>query len=304
MKSTRWYFTISTLLASHVALAQPAPATAYEKGKIDDVKDVKEVTWTAKAEAGLLESTGNSSTTTVTAAADATRKDKDNKFEASFVAAYARARTRVATDVNGNGTISQDELTETTATSAKNGALKLRYDRYFTPDDSVYVAALGAIDQPAGKDFQGGGQVGYSRSIYKDDDQQLLAELGYDLSYLKLAAGSSVIVHSARAFAGYKNKLTKDTAVEASAEGLFNVNSVTYGMREAGAFGATRFNGMVALTTALSTKISFAASFTAKYDAFPAPLAKIGSLPFEAGFEPIADNLDTITKLSLIVKFL
>ena len=302
MKSTCWYV-VASVLASHAALAQPATPT-FEKGKVDDVKDVKDVTWTAKGEASLLETTGNSSVTTVSAGGDAIRKDKDNKFEASFVAAYARARTRTATDLDGNGAISANELTETTATSAKNAALKLRYDRYLTPDDSVYAAALAAVDEPAGKEFQGGGQVGYSRSLYKTEDQQVLAELGYDLSYLKLAAGSSVIVHSGRAFVGYKNKLTADTALEASAEGLFNINSVTYGMRTAAAFGATRLNGMVAVTTALSTKISFAASFTAKYDYFPAPLAAVGSLPYEVGFAPSADNLDTVTKLSLIVKFL
>ena len=48
------------------ANAQPAPT--FEAGKKADVKDVKEVTWTAKGEAGLVTTTGNSRTTTITGA--------------------------------------------------------------------------------------------------------------------------------------------------------------------------------------------------------------------------------------------
>lgn len=289
-------------VASTTATAQPAPS--YQKGTAEDVKDVKEVEWTAKGEASLISSTGNSRTTTASVGANATRKDKDNKFDATFVAAYARATTRTASDTNGDGSIDSTELSTSSATSAKNMALKLRYDRYLSPLDALYVAALGAIDQPAGKEFQGGGQIGYSRGLYKSDCHEVLAELGYDLSYLRLSAGSSSTIHSARAFVGYKGKLTKDTALEASAEGLFNGNHIKFGNREAKAFEGTRLNGMVGVTTALSTKLSLTASFTAKYDNFPAPLDKIGALPFAAGFEPSADKLDTVTKVSLIVKFL
>ncbi len=291
------------LFAVSSAGAQPAP-TFEKKGDVKDVKDVNEVDWTAKAEAGVVASTGNSSVTTLTIGADASRKDKDNKLDLTFAAAYARATTRLATDANGDGTIDQTELSEKTATSAKNAAAKLRYDRYLTAENSLYVAALAAVDVPAGKDFAGGAQAGYSRALYKEKEQEVLAELGYDLTYVKLSAGSSSTIHSARAFAGYKGKLTDDTAAEASLEALFNGNEVKYGMRTASAFEATRLVGIASFTTALSTKISLAASFTLKYDHFPAPLPKIGDLPFAAGFEPAADTTDTITKLSLIVKFL
>ena len=43
--------------------------------------------------------------------------------------------------------------------------------------------------------------------------------------------------------------------------------------------------------------------FTARYDNVPAPLAKF-ALPFAPGFEPVSDKLDTITKVSLMVKFM
>lgn len=289
-----------------LALAGTASAEdpKFQMGKAEDVKDVKAVEWTAKGEAGLVATTGNSQSTTITAGATVIRKDADNKLEAVLGGTFARATTKVASDANGDGAISEDELSDATATSAENAALKLRYDRYLTTLDSLYVAALGAIDRPAGKDFQGGGQGGYSRSLYKTDDHQALAELGYDLSYVKLVDGDSTTIHSVRGFVGYKGKIKAETSVEASVEALFNANAVKFGDREAAAFKDVRLNALVGVTTSLSTKLSLSASFAVKFDNFPAPLAKIGDLPFAAGFVPLSDRTDTMTKVSLIVKFL
>ena len=202
------------LATSGIAFAQP---TFEKKGDVKDVKDVKDVDWTAKGEVGVVASTGTSSTTTLTLGADGSRKDKDNKLDLTIAAAYARATTRIANDANGDGMIDASELSEKTATSAKNAAAKLRYDRYLTAENSLFVAALGAIDEPAGKDFAGGAQLGYSRALFncKETETAVLAELGYDLTYVKLSAGSSSTIHSARAFVGYKGKVTDDTALEA-----------------------------------------------------------------------------------------
>jgi hypothetical protein len=308
------------VIAAVVMSSAPAWADdpTYTYGKADDVKDVKAVTWVAKGELGLVETTGNSKSTTVSAGANALRKDADNKLELTLVATYARATTRIVNDANGNGVIDDGELTSSTNTAAENAQAKLRYDRYLTTLDALYATAIAGVDVPAGKDFIGEGQGGYSRSLYhvtettKDKDgkdktevlQDVLAELGYDISYISLSAGSSSTIHSGRAFLGYKGKVNKDTVLEASVEGLFNFNSVTYGMRETGAFGDTRLNGLISFTTSLSTKLSLAASFAVKFDNFPAPLAKIGDLAFATDFAPAADKTDTITKLSLIFKFL
>jgi hypothetical protein len=291
------------LVLASPAVAQPADPK-FEKGKQEDVKDVKDVTWTAKGEAGLVATSGNSKTTTFTVGASAVRKDKDNKFEATVAAAYAHATTRVATDLNGDGVIEPNELSTVTATSANNGQLKLRYDRYFTATDAAYVTAIAGYDRPAGKDFQGGGQAGYSRNVFHADGHDVLAEVGYDVSFIALSAGSSTTIHSGRLFAGYKAKVNKETALEASVEALANLNGITYGMRHASAFDDTRINALASATTSLSTRLSLSASFTAKFDNFPAPLAKIGDLPFAPGFEPSAEKLDTILKVSLIVKLL
>jgi hypothetical protein len=304
--AARFVSLVALLTASEAAWAQPDPK--FEMGKRDDLKDVKDVVWTAKGEAGVVTTTGNSRTTTITSGASVTRKGSDTKLDAQLTATFARATTRTATDADGDGAIGEAELSSTTATSAENAAVKLRFDRYFSDLDSVYVAALAAIDRPAGKQFQGGGQAGYSRSLYKTERHQAVTELGYDLSYLRLTAGDSTTIHSLRAFAGYKAKLTAGTAaettLEASLEALFNANTLRFGDRRARPFADTRVNGSIAVTTSLSSKLSLSASFLARFDNFPAPLATIGGTPFAPGFEPASDKLDTTTKLALIIKFL
>jgi hypothetical protein len=292
---------VGVLLSSR-ADAQAPPT--FEAGKKEEIKDVKTVEWTAKGEAGLVATTGNSRTTTITGSANVTRKDKDNKLEASADGAFSRATVRIAADTNGNGAIDPNELSTSTATAAENAKIKLRYDRYLTELDAMYAAALAGFDHAAGKDFQGGAQLGYSRGLYKTKVHEVLGEVGYDYTYLKLATGDTASIHSARGFVGYKGKLAETTALEASLEGLFNLNTVTIGDRQAGFFKDARLNGMVGVTTSLSTKLSLSASFTVRYDNFPAPLAKFGGLPYAPGFEPLADKVDTITKVTVIMKFL
>jgi hypothetical protein len=297
-----------TLLAPLLVLAAASTARAddpaFSFGKKEDVKDVSDVVWTAKAEASLVATTGNSRSTTAALTANATRKDADNKLDLVLGGTFARASTLIADDANMNGVIDPGELFHTSTNAAENAAAKLRYDRYLTDLNSLYIAALAAVDRPAGKAFQGGGQLGYSRSLLKTERAEATAEIGYDLSHLRIVDDGSTTIHSARVFTGFKGKVRSDSAVEASVEGLFNLNTVTIGAREAGAFKATRINTLVSLTTALSSKVSFSISFAVKYDNFPAPIPAIGKLPFADGFVPLAEQTDTTTKASLIVTFL
>ena len=61
-----------------------------------------------------------------------------------------------------------------------------------------------------------GGQGGYSRGLYKTDVHEVLAEIGYDLSYLRLSDNTSTTIHSVRAFLGYKAKFSKTATIDAS----------------------------------------------------------------------------------------
>ena len=299
------------LIAAVLVTASPAFADdpKFVYGKADDVKDVKkDVEWAASAEGGLVFTTGNSETTTITAAFHAARKTKDNKFALDGSVAYAQSGVRVLNDLNGNGMIDGPaEITTVETVTAETFASKARYDRYLDKTDSVFAAALASRDLPAGKDRVLGGQLGYSRQIYKTKTAESLAEIGYDYSNEKLVAGDTTnSIHSARAFVGYKDKISDGVDIEASAELLTNLNTEKLTTAPAGsdnyggAFRDTRFNVHLLISAKIGKNLAFASSIDTKFDNRPAPLALKMLAP---GFVPESSKLDTIMKASIIYSF-
>ncbi len=293
---------------SQSAQAQPAPEFKVPEKEKEATAGVK---WKAEAQAGLIITTGNSQTTTLSAGGKASRKEGFNKFEVAGSLAFARSSILLANDVNGDGAIGgQDEILRETQTTAESYQATARYDRFLSEKDSLWGLGKIGADIPAGKDLIGGGQLGYARLLLSGDIHELKSEAGYDFTYEKLASGDSSSIHSARIFLGYAGKLSEDTAVGADLEGLFNLNSVDNGRLdeagmpdEAGTFQDTRVNGNLSLTTKLFSNISFRFGFGFKWDNFAAPAPAL-SVPYAAGFVPIADELDTKTEASLIINFL
>src|SRR5690606_37198342 len=163
------------------ALAQdPAFTYATEEDKKDAPSDV---VWKASAQAGLLITAGNARVTAVSAGLTASRRQGKNRLQLEGSAAYARSSIFLAADADGSGTISADEVTRPATTTNKGWATNGRYDRFLTDSGSLYAAALAAADEPAGKEFFGGGQAGYSRRLFNINSHTLLAEVGYDYSY-------------------------------------------------------------------------------------------------------------------------
>ena len=292
--------TCAVVLAA-LTITSTAAAQKFEFGKADDVKDVEEVDWTATAEAGLLLTTGNSESVTATAGGSATRLDPKNKLVLSVALAYARSTVLIAADGDGSGTIGPDEIDEQRSTTANSWQVKLRYDRFLTALNSLYAAGVVGADRPAGKELVGGGQVGYSRGLFKNERHEAVAEVGYDFTYEDLTAGDPLAIHSARLFTGYKGQVRTDTSVEGSVEVLSNLNTLDTVPEESGAFDDTRVTGLASLNTKLTDAVSFTFSFTLKYDRVPAPRAPFPGVPFDPGFVPLAEELDTITKATLIV---
>jgi hypothetical protein len=287
-----------------VVCAQPAFADdpKFVFGKKDDLKDVKAVEWSATAEAGLVVTTGNSETRTITAGLKASRKDGDNKLSIEGSAAYARATVRQLNDMNGNGMIDDpSEIQSVTSTTAETFAGKLRYDRFLTEFDSLFVAALAARDLPAGKESVFGGQLGYSRRLYKSKEIEAVGELGYDFSRENLVVGEPIAIHSARLFVGYKHTLTEGTSLDTSVELLTNLNHETLPTgKDGSAFKDTRVNAKFAVVSKLAKNLSVQTAVEIHYDNRPGPLA-IKNLAM--GFVPEAEALDTIVKASLIYVF-
>ena len=287
-------------VAAPIASAQPTPK--FEYGKADEVKDVKATEWDATAEAGLVFTTGNGRTTTITAGAKASRKQKENKFSLEAAATLARASNLVAKDLNGDMMLNANEVERQDSTSAQNYLVKLRYDRFLSEFNSIFIAALGGGDVVAGKDFAGGGQLGYARLLYKTERHELSAELGYDFSYEDYVddAADALSIHSARGLVGYKGKLSDTTSVDASAEVLANVNEQS---DTVAAFEDIRANLVGNISAKLSKSMALSFGIAAKFDNVPAPLS-IKGFALDANNPPEALKLDTTTKASLIITFL
>ena len=302
---------------SSSAWAQDAPKEKYsQEEEAKKAAKLKAVEWKAAASAGLVITTGNSETTTLSGGAQASRRDKGNRFLLDLNGAYARSTIYKAIDIDGNGTIDSEaggeceatsdcELTQDRQTTTKQWLFRGRYDRYLTLRNSLFVSAAVGANEPAGKEFIGNGQAGYSREIVKSDVHVVVGEFGYDFAYEKLDAenNSNTTIHSARAFLGYKGKVNKETEAGAAAELLVNLNEVDLPTRTAKFAEDTRVNGTTFISTKLWEDISFRFAFTLLYDNAPAPRPVYG-IPYGPDFLPEADKVDTKTEASLIINFL
>ncbi len=264
----------------------------------------------------MLITSGNSDSKNFTLGVNASRKEGNNKLALDGHLAYGSSDILVVgTDPTTGATIVDRER----VTSTNNWAAKGRYDRFLTSNNTLFVGALAAGDQVAGKSFFGGGDIGYSRQLFKNKWHIVVSELGYDFSYQRyVRAGlDPVEIHSARVLVGETLSLSKETGIIASAEGLFNLNreskAVNASSNDASlgvaAFKDTRINGKIGLTTSLWSSLSFGFTFTVRYDENPAPRPNPPNAPSTfAGYSPtssfyLADKVDTLTEATLIYTF-
>ncbi len=277
----------------------------------------KDVDWKVQAKGGFLMTSGNSRAQSGTFSLDGSRQQGSNKVSLNGGIAYGKSDVLVpvldvAGDVTGFGRQAQ--------TTTNEWKTRGRYDRFLTPNNAAYVLGQMGGDKIAGKRLYGGGQLGYSRQVYKSDAHTAVAELGYDFSYESYVQSPGrtvdpVAIQSARLFVGELYALTKETGFSGSVEALFNLNkedaldaSDGTGMTKGvGAFKDTRVIGKLGLTTVLRKSLSFGFGFTVKFDQNPAarPLpASAGGAMYAAGFQPFADKVDTLTEATLIYTFL
>jgi hypothetical protein len=268
----------------------------------DDVKGVKGVEWTATAEAGLVLTTGNSETTTATGGFHVSRKTGKNKFALEASGAYAKSGLRVPLDTSGNGMIDDaSEIVTAESITAETLQGKARYDRFLSAYNSLYIAALASRDVPAGKQLAAGGQLGYSRQLYKSKTAETVAELGYDFSHERLVDASSNEIHSARAFIGHKGSVTAGCDLDLSLELLTNLNHEDLPTHKDGSpLQDTRVNLRFAVSAKIGRNLAIQTSIETKYDHRPGPLPIKDLAP---SFVPEAAPLDTILKLQLIYAF-
>lgn len=327
MSTLRQFFALLAVLTvgllPTLASAQEAnPKFAYAKHE-----EVKAVEWKALVRGGLAYSSGNSQITNMSLGFGLSRKDLWNKFALDGGFAYARSSVWLVNDYHDasgalvpDAVIQADEFERQRTTSANRWDLKARYDRFFTKNNSGYVAGLAAGDRVAGKEFVGGAQAGYSRQIVKSRNYELFGEVGYDFSYENYlnpgeSSPGSVSIHSARLFFGGSYRLLENTGFASSIEILSNLNKENVANRETGSnyvpgLEDTRVSFKAGVSTKLWKNLSLGVNFTLKYDNNPALLPAPAGFAFDdvnfsqTNRDRFAQRLDTLTEVALIINFL
>jgi hypothetical protein len=293
--------------------------------KFVEVKEVKKVEWKAQASAGFTLAAGNSNVLTLSGGASASRNDGKNLIAIDLSGVYALVTVPSLIDremsgvpcaamstMNGcNGLVDRGEEVGTESkTTAGFFLFKGRYDRFFTTNNAGFLAAFTGLDIPASKKAIAGGQLGYSRQLFKTKMHELKAELGADVTYNNyiLADGAvgqdNLMLASARLFVGYALSLGENTQFQANAESLINLNPATIVERYAAPGDATRVNAKFALTTKIWQKLSFRFSFGLRYDNCPAPNPNLKFAGYSGGVllgatpEAPASGLLTVTTCS------
>ena len=310
---------IATILFTSSSFALTASAQDFETSTAEEkeaaakeaLEGSEEGTWTVNGQGGWILTTGNSETNTISGGADVTWKKKANQFKLEGGVAWAQSSI-FTIDPNAAGFANQevndeDDLVRDSITTTRAWRVRARYDRFLTLHNSIYAVGFIQSDVPAGKDLVYGGQAGYSRQLIGNDRTKLVAEIGYDFSAEDPVVGDSFQVHSARGFLGYSGKLSDDTSLDASVEGLTNVSTYEVPLldgvanAEVDTFEDYRILSLIALTTKLRSNISFRFGFEARYDNVPNPLGLPG-ITFNV---PVASsNWDTKTDASIIISFL
>ena len=290
---------IAGLLTGSAASADPK----FDHQDATVVKDVKDVEWEASAQGGMLLTSGNSEALTLSAGAQAKRREGDNQFQFAGEMAYGESSIFVIVDEDDSKTVTPNEVYEVNRVTTNQWLLTGRYDRFLPTKDSLYLSARLGADDPAGKDLLATVQGGYSYPVHVSKRHDVTLELGYDFSYEDMNVGDGVSIHSARAFFGWKGKATETTSIEAATEFLVNLNETDTPTGKAEPAKDTRVNGSLALTSKLWGDLSFRFGFSFRYDTNPAPRPAF-DVPYADGYLPVAEELDTKTEASLIYKFL
>jgi hypothetical protein len=190
----------------------------------------------------------------------------------------------------------------------------MRYDRFFTENNTGFLTFYGGLDIPASKEYFLGGQVGYARQIFKTKMHEIFGELGYDFTFdrlkipdvmpgmMAMAYEPNIFLHSGRLFFGYVLSIGDHSSLRLNAEALLNFNPLTIGDRAVGVAEASRVNAKMEFTTKIWKPLSFRAAFSLRYNNAPAVNAKIPS-PIDHPYH-YNQKLDTLTELGLVANFI
>ncbi|HET8725826.1 MAG TPA: DUF481 domain-containing protein [Anaeromyxobacteraceae bacterium] len=292
---------LAALLVPH---ASRADDPKFNFGKEEDLKKLPP--WSASITAGFGLTTGNAQSLNLTGGGNvAYRFDGVNLLTLDGNVALQRSTIETATDLDGNGVIGPGEVQSITQSVSEAWGVRLRYDRFFG-FNSIYAFGFAGGDVPAGKQFVGGGQVGYSRALWKTATSELVGEAGLDYTFQRYVVGdpNTLNIAALRFFLGYLGTPNPDLQYNASVEYLGNLNTLDSPTGKLNAFADNRLVGRLGVTWKIFGDGSLGFRFRALYDSAPAPKPPPAGFAWAPGYQPLAKEWDTFTELVLVYKLL
>lgn len=278
-----------------IALLVVVPASA---------EDEKETGWSSTAEVGLLVTSGNSETETLSFKDETTRKWERSSFRVKAGAIRAETTTTTRDAVQAMPPMGPIVITETelTATNAEAYYVEGRFDKKINDKFFWFAGAGWDKNEPAGIDSRttAFGGVG---NIWRDDDK-IKFRTDYGFSYTDqedvVPSPTSVGEYGGvRASWIYKHKFGESTRYA-------NDFVVDYGLDDSDNWRADMINSVaVAINSRLALKVSLQHLYNnlpptellMVVDTAMPPMPTGATVPFEL------DELDTILSASLVVNF-
>jgi hypothetical protein len=289
------------LLLPGLALADD-PKFAF--GKKDEI--AKLPPWAASVTAGFGMTTGNAQSINLSGSGMVSyRITPDDLLALDANIAFQKSTISTVPNPPASGVISPGDVVNIDQTVSEAWNARLRYDRFFDLN-SIYLFGFAGGDVPAGKQFVGGAQIGYSRALYKTATSELVGEVGLDYTYQQYVVGTpnTLNIAAIRAYLGYLGNPTSDLSYSASVEYLGNLNTETTPTGQVGAFGDNRAVGRLGVTWKIFGNGSLGFRFRALYDSAPAPRPPPAGYSWAPGYQPLANPWDTFTEFVVVYKLL
>ena len=262
--------------------ATEVASSGFEKKELPTPKDEKNTT-TMQLQAGVLSSSGNSKTLSLTGAGRFKARREDNQLSLTLAGNYAESAPKPAPG---------ETQTQDMQTTMKNVQGKARYDRFLGQGFAVFLSLSGRNDRFQGVVLRTNLDPGLSYYFVDKEKQQLWTEIGYDYQWdlrrydaMARAAESGISLnktesrHSGRLFLGYEGSINEMVGITTGLEYLQSVEESKY----------WRMNWDIGATSNLSSKFSLSMTFNLRYDNSPLPGIR---------------NTDTITAANLVYQLL
>jgi len=261
----------------------------------------KKTGWSTTAEAGIVVTSGNSDTQTVSFKDQTTRTWEKStlRFKAGAIRSETTTTTRTAVDLGGGPVVTETELT---ATNAESYYFEGRFDKRIHENLFWFAGAGWDKNEPGGIDNRttAFGGVG---NTWRDDDK-IKFRTDYAVSYTDqedvVPSASSVGDYAGlRASWDYEHQLAESTEYT-------NDFVLDYGLDNSDNWRAGMIN---AVTVAINSKLALKVSLQYLYNNLPptklltvvdgagVPIPLAPAVPFEL------DELDTIFGAALVLKF-